>query len=343
MSLSVIPAIRHLLVFVFAAAFAITFGMVASGIFVHPQSIQNAAVPASDADAVDDETMEDDATDDESTGNERTYLPLPAGLKLRLVRYHNETKYWKADAEYPEIVADTKLISAKMRKAYRKANCRIKSIVLQRVKRIEAAFPRSVEENSYLADGNQCTSSVICCVTMLTPNLISMRFDGSTYTGGAHGSADTSALTCQLAPFKQLSFEDMFVKPVPYKEMSALVDARLQEKLEADYTAPTEMFHPKSFEHYMVTPRGIMIGFSAYEVAAYAVGTPSVLMPYGKIDSYLADGTPVKDIACAAVEKRAADAGENSDADEDADEGDEYADDYKTEDVIEIVFMDPKL
>lgn len=137
-------------------------------------------------------------------------------------------------------------------------------------------------------------------------DLISLSFGEDTFAGGAHPNHDFFTITYDLKAGRELTLADLFKPRTNYlkaiadysaKDLQARKDPDSGENMEfatdifADGVKPTV----DNFRDWAITKKGLLILFPPYQVAAYAYGPQSVIIPYSALKSILrADGPASK-------------------------------------------------
>ncbi|HKX29183.1 MAG TPA: DUF3298 domain-containing protein [Blastocatellia bacterium] len=127
--------------------------------------------------------------------------------------------------------------------------------------------------------------------------LISLQFNTSTYTGGAHPNNTSRAFTFDLQRRAMLNLADLFVANTDYLQtmadycVQAIKDRGISDD---DQIADGAGARPENYEqHWNVGPEGLLITFDAYQVAAYAVGPQEVRIPYAALKEILNPDGPL--------------------------------------------------
>lgn len=124
-------------------------------------------------------------------------------------------------------------------------------------------------------------------LTLLTPSVASIRFSIYTfYYAAAHPLTTYMSMNYSLQDGKMLNLNDLF-NPTDYLAKFSLFSQKvLAMKLTKMATKPTEPdmtgLKPtsESFKVWNLTPKGFLLTFPPYQVAAYAFGPQEVLLPY---------------------------------------------------------------
>jgi hypothetical protein len=125
-------------------------------------------------------------------------------------------------------------------------------------------------------------------------DLISVNFGEDTYTGGAHPNHNTFTITYDLKQGRELKLADLF-KPGS-KYLAAIADYAtrdlqgrkdpesgenlgLAQDIWEDGVKPTA----DNYRNWNITKKGLLIIFPPYQVAAYAFGPQTVIVPYSHL------------------------------------------------------------
>lgn len=128
-------------------------------------------------------------------------------------------------------------------------------------------------------------------VGILTPGVLSVVLPVQTYTGGAHPYTVVRTFTFDLATGEERGLTDLFESGI-LERVSELVVERIDDEhgtgdWAAEGAAPTE----EALGRFMLTPEHLQVWFDEYQVGPYAIGTPSVDVPYDELrDLVPADG-----------------------------------------------------
>jgi hypothetical protein len=127
-------------------------------------------------------------------------------------------------------------------------------------------------------------------VDTLFENVVTLRFDESSYTGGAHGSYYTQFNHFQLKPFRILWLADFLNHPQDTFQLIKIAESvfREKEKLGAydDLKEAGFFFENGIFrlnENFHFTKDGMEFQFNIYEIQPYSAGDYQLLIPYNKI------------------------------------------------------------
>ncbi|MFN8292332.1 MAG: DUF4163 domain-containing protein [Chitinophagales bacterium] len=128
-------------------------------------------------------------------------------------------------------------------------------------------------------------------VDTIFKNVITLRYDESSFAGGAHGNYYTQFNHFQLKPFKVLWLADFLNQPQDTFQVIKIAESvfREQQKLGAyDDLEEAGFFFEKGIfrlnENFHFTDKGIEFHFNIYEIQPYANGEYGLLIPYKKVE-----------------------------------------------------------
>lgn len=138
---------------------------------------------------------------------------------------------------------------------------------------------------------------------LYTPQIISIQLEIYTYTGGAHGNSYSTGINYDVQNDKSITIINLADSP---NNMQNILDVFSQEAYEqilsthTDIELDTEWVKEGTdaniinFQHILLTSDGIIIHIPSYQVAPYAVGPFTVIVPYEKIKMYLTNESLLK-------------------------------------------------
>ena len=127
-------------------------------------------------------------------------------------------------------------------------------------------------------------------------DLISISFVESTFTGGAHPNHNYVVLTYDLKAGRGLKLADLFKPGAKYlttiadyaisdlkgrKDPESGDNMGIAQDIWEDGAKPTA----DNYRNWNITKKGLMITFPPYQVAAYAYGPQTVIIPFAKLKS----------------------------------------------------------
>jgi hypothetical protein len=127
--------------------------------------------------------------------------------------------------------------------------------------------------------------------TFESEQLIQLKMDIYTFTGGAHGISVEHALSFDPKSGKQISVTDFFTDLESVKKL-ATQKFRNQFKIPANQTLAQAgfFFQQNDFvlpENVFFTKDGITFHYNVYEIASYAQGSIQLEFTYQELDSFL--------------------------------------------------------
>ncbi len=128
----------------------------------------------------------------------------------------------------------------------------------------------------------------------LLGNVITLRYDESSYSGGAHGLYFTIYNHFQLSPFRSMWLADFLSNPADTLAIATIAEEIFRNKQElgkdenleeAGYFFTRGIF--KLNENFHFTKSGLEFHFNIYEIQPYAAGELELLLPYERIAQFL--------------------------------------------------------
>ena len=129
-------------------------------------------------------------------------------------------------------------------------------------------------------------------VLLANDDVISLLFTDANYTGGAHPNTTNAVINFDLRNNRELKLADLFEPRSNYlKTISdySLADLKktlkdmLDDQMLNDGASPKE----ENYKNWNLTKKGLQINFEAYQVAAYAAGPQTVVIPYAKLQNIM--------------------------------------------------------
>jgi hypothetical protein len=156
----------------------------------------------------------------------------------------------------------------------------------------------------YLPEGVNNYIDISFNVEHADNDLISLNFQESTFSGGAHGNTNYFTLNYDLKNGKELKLADLFKPGAKYlqilsayciKDLQSRTDDGENSGLAQDMWEEGAKPVAENFNSWNITRKGVMITFSPYQVGPYAAGPQFVIVPYSELKGILKpDGAPVK-------------------------------------------------
>ena len=129
-------------------------------------------------------------------------------------------------------------------------------------------------------------------------DIVSFQVSFENYTGGAHPTHAYSNHTFCLNLGKGLDEEDLFVEDFQADLSKIIVDALVRQN---ELKKPIELEDIGFFsaeeivpnENFLVKKDGLLYTYNEYEIAAYALGSIDVFLPYGEIRHLFREDNPI--------------------------------------------------
>lgn len=160
-----------------------------------------------------------------------------------------------------------------------------KNLLVQNIMGYDSSY---VEYYSYFGGGAEWYIDVDYKVMFRTKRLISIGYEHNSYLGGAHGLYGYFYLNIDLKKGKALQLSDLFTDMDKFK---AVFHKYFMEQLmnksngSADFMLTQTPELPREF---CLVPEGILLHYNIYEIASYARGDITLLIPYHEVSSILA-------------------------------------------------------
>lgn len=222
-------------------------------------------------------------------------IQISPNLKLisKTRKEENKNLHLTADIKYPAL-------SGKLETSAQQFNQKIEDILKNQMSDFKKQVADNLPDTTNLPKEMNTNGLYIdYTANVIKPKdhtLISVRFDISPYyAGSAHPAQLLKVINYDLSTSKEYSLNDLLSGN--YLEvMSAYCGKELKKQLKdsdekwlLEGSAPK----PENFSNWNVKSNGILITFAAYQVAAYAVGQPEVLIPYSELKSVIPATSPI--------------------------------------------------
>lgn len=128
-------------------------------------------------------------------------------------------------------------------------------------------------------------------VDYTSENILNIKLNNYTYTGGAHGYQGIRSLIFDKKTGKSLEKNDFLKDTVNFK---ILAENKFREKYKIPATKPINstglMFIKDVFElpqTFFFTNKGLLLYYNTYEIASYVEGPKELLIPYSELEKHL--------------------------------------------------------
>ncbi len=118
--------------------------------------------------------------------------------------------------------------------------------------------------------------------------LLTIIEEGYHYSlGGAHGTPWIKSHHFNIKKGKQYKLEDLFIDDSGFSErLVSIIRKEMEGKEEFTYFESAEV-NISEEQFFLLTEEGLEIRFQVYEIASYAVGMPSFMIPYEEISDLI--------------------------------------------------------
>jgi hypothetical protein len=129
-------------------------------------------------------------------------------------------------------------------------------------------------------------------VLLNTPNLLTIRYDETNFTGGAHANMATRFFNFDMRTGKQLELSDIFKDSDSYYNiLMPLAQKHFRKSLQSvgksmAYIDENFVFD-KLPEHFAITAKGILFSFDPYEIGSFSDGTLQFEVPYSDLAAFI--------------------------------------------------------
>lgn len=127
--------------------------------------------------------------------------------------------------------------------------------------------------------------------------LLTLRYSGEQYSGGAHGSAEVAFLNIDVETGDPLRLQSLIrIRP---EKLQKLLDRglRAQRGIPAEQPLTEAGLLVEALpipEAVAMRADGLLFVWQAYEIAAYAEGQPSLLLPYADLQKVIPASSPLR-------------------------------------------------
>ncbi len=214
------------------------------------------------------------------------YRVLVREKLLQQDMYYKNTDIMRYTIKYPKFISDTfQTLLNKLNSLYRtKAVMYERSNVMNLYQMAMVEYEYSVANQFPI---RQFEAFVDYVVTYNQNCMISLYFDQYEYAGGAHGLTVRYADTWNLTKSRRMELGDFFIHRSNYKEyIIQTINQQIKEEIEkkdAMYFEDYEKLVRENFKanNFYLSKEGLVIFFQQYDIAPYAAGLPTFVIPYG--------------------------------------------------------------
>lgn len=214
------------------------------------------------------------------------YRVLVREKALQQDMYYKNTNIMRYTIKYPKFISDTyQTLLNKLNSLYR-----TKAVMYER-SNIMNLYQMAMVEYEYSVANHypirQFEAFVDFVVTYNQNCMISLYFDQYEYAGGAHGLTVRYSDTWNLTKSKRMELGDFFPHRSNYKDfLIQSINKQIEYELakgNAMYFEDYEKLVKENFKtnNFYLSKEGLVIYFQQYDIAPYAAGMPTFVIPYG--------------------------------------------------------------
>jgi Protein of unknown function (DUF3298)/Deacetylase PdaC len=204
----------------------------------------------------------------------------------KTIKEKDTAKHSEINAVYPEISGVDPVAASKFNKLVKKlvtdSNDSYKKDVADFTDEEIKNMPASMGLSNDVSYDNVWASN----------DFVSLIFSDFSFLGGAHGSQMSTTVNYDLKNNRELELKDVFEPNSDYLKMISDYSIADLKKLLGE-TGDNELVSEgagakaENFRSWNLTKKGLMITFDAYQVASYADGPQTVIIPYSKLKPIL--------------------------------------------------------
>lgn len=212
--------------------------------------------------------------------------------ELKQDMYYKDSVIMRYTIKYPQFISGIyQELVVKLNALYRtKAVMYERSNVMNLYQMAMVDYEYSVANNYPI---HQYEAYVDYTITFNQNCFISLYFDQYEYAGGAHGMTIRYSDTWNLPKSKRVELYEMFPHRIRYRDF--IVQSVIKQ-IEADIQGGNTMYFDnyaqlvnETFKtnNFYLTRDGLVVFFQQYDIAPYAAGIPTFLIPYGPTGAML--------------------------------------------------------
>lgn len=127
-------------------------------------------------------------------------------------------------------------------------------------------------------------------VTYNKSHTISIPIEKYDFTGGAHGMTYLDSYNYNLRNGKRLKLSDMFKKDIDYKKIvNSYINKIISENKDIYFQDEDKFNGISDNQQFYIEDDGVVVYFSAYEIAPFYVGIPKFKLTFEEFGQYFND------------------------------------------------------
>ena len=158
---------------------------------------------------------------------------------------------------------------------------------------------QSFLQNTAPTVNNGSTLDVTYTLVSQIGDLWNFKFDFSFYSdGAAHPGLNSITLNYDLGQGKELALADLFLPKSNYLELIStycIAELSKQPFFDSSFSTGAQPT-PENYRNWNITPDGLMITFDEYQVAPYAAGPQTVVVPYRELQALINPQGPLEKV-----------------------------------------------
>jgi len=158
---------------------------------------------------------------------------------------------------------------------------------------------QSFLQNTAPTVNNGSTLDVTYTLVSQIGDLWNFKFDFSFYSdGAAHPGLNSITLNYDLGQGKELALADLFLPNSNYLELLStycIAELSKQPFFDSSFSTGAQPT-PENYRNWNITPDGLMITFDEYQVAPYAAGPQTVVVPYRELQALINPQGPLEKV-----------------------------------------------
>lgn len=232
------------------------------------------------------------------------FVEFGGALKLvsKEIKEENKTRKYTVSAEYPQIEGSTDA-------RYAKFNRDVEALITKQVNDYKKDAGRNPKEEDSMPGAGDDDLDISYNVALANDNLVSIEFGVSTYAhGAAHPQHNTMTLNYDLKSGRDLKLAELFKPGTKYLQAIAsysIKDLKRQGKKagsesmleDNDWIERGAAAEDENYKSWNITRKGLAITFDQYQVASYAAGPQTVVIPYTALKDILKPDGPVSTLS----------------------------------------------
>lgn len=214
-------------------------------------------------------------------------------IASKQIKEKNKTLKYEVAAAYPQLTGSTD-------PNYEKFNQTIRSLITRKVSDFKKEMIPDPEDESNTDESPTIEESmgsdiiISYTVALAKDDLVGIEFTVSSYSAGAaHPNSYTEVVNFDLKNGKAIKLADLFTPGSKYLQTLStycIEELKKQAKAQGDNAAMDDDWIKRgagaeltNYDNWSITKKGLRITFDPYQVAAYAAGPQSVVVPYSAL------------------------------------------------------------